>query len=233
MSEAYGFASERDVERVGDATRNVERNRSDRDLATKVPLGGTSPVVRIVKVTGTISGGLYPAQIQSRTAAGVWSDIEECRLRLDDADGETESGDRWLAILTDMVAATGMGIFDAIFAAGGTGEVGRWCRITGEEDDGTWPAVLLDIVDGEREDGDEIIVKLIPGSGQEFVEDGIYWVTLLVEGEGEDPDIYDGKGNDFWIHPACNDGMDQFNLLSLPHPIRHATNVDEDTGEPL
>ena len=70
-----------------------------------------------------------------------------------------------------------------IYGGGGAGdgifEKGKWCRITGGETDGYYPAVLRE-PDGEggRTDGDAIRVALMSSTGDLFENGKTYWVTL-------------------------------------------------------
>lgn len=133
----------------------------------------------------------------------------------------------------------------------GSYEKGRWAYVTSATPNGYgyWPALLINKdVDGNRTLGDEIRVKLLPYSGDEYIR-GVYWVTFL-RMINEDDDgtgtgtgqydgtgtattefaLYDGKGNDIYTFAVCRNNATEYDQLSIPHPISLSTNVGSGTA---
>lgn len=133
-------------------------------------------------------------------------------------------GSSWFLVIRDK-----FGRWIATNTGGSGDEVGRWVYVTSNADTaGVWPARLLEKDNaGGRTLGDEVRVTLLPFAGSCFVV-GDHWVTR--NGSSGGYALYDGRGNDGWVHSVCRNGAAVCDKLYVPHPIRLVTDVDCLTG---
>ena len=168
---------------------------------------------------------LYAITDDGGTGTAELGDTQITRQVFNISDTDVPAGSWFLAIRDKF------GRWIAVTTGGAGSEDWRWVYVTSNTSSGGyWPARLL-VKDnaGNRTLGAEVRVKLLPFGGSYFVI-GDYHVTrngTVTEGMVT-YELYDGKGNNHWIYPICNDNVTTYNKLYIPHPIRHVVNVDSD-----